>query len=143
MLFTVKTARRIETLYLLELLLILTLGGIAAWQEQDALLRISTLTGAAGWLLALYVLSRAAGSRWALWRGVLLFAASWLIFPLFKAIRLYWINTVYDAPLLAADRVLWGGRSLPELVMPLERVWLSEILCTGYFAFYFVEPPPR
>ncbi len=130
--------RLLNRVFLLELLLILTLGGIAAWRGQDALLRAAVPVGAAGWLLALYALTRSDQSDWAPWRGVLLFAASWLIFPLFKAIRLFWIGTTYDAPLLALDRALWGGRSLPEHVFSWEAPWLSELLSAGYFAFYFV-----
>ncbi|MDR1349714.1 MAG: phosphatase PAP2 family protein [Zoogloeaceae bacterium] len=99
------------------------------------LMRMTALCGAAGWLLLLWAMCRA---RWAAWRGVLLFAACWLIFPLFQAIHQGFPGLWrFDAELLAIDRLLWGGKSLPEYALALENFWFSEVVSLGYFCFYF------
>jgi hypothetical protein len=137
-----RWASRVAWLFALELLLIELLGAIAAWRGHDAMLRANSIVGALAWLLAWRSLRTMSGSAWASWRGVLLFAASWLIFPLFKAIRAGWIHHTADALLLALDRALWGGLSLPEHAFALERVWLSEVLSAGYFAFFLIVLTP-
>ncbi|WP_426690012.1 phosphatase PAP2 family protein [Rhodanobacter ginsengiterrae] len=121
-----------------ELLLILVLGGVGAWRMGDAELRLASLLGAVAWLLLLAATCAWPESRWASWKGTLQFVACWLIFPLFKAIREVFIAHTADAALLALDRQLWGGLSLPEHLLGWERPWLSELLSGGYFLFYFV-----
>jgi hypothetical protein len=133
-----RWAARVAGLFALELLAIWLMGSIATWRGGDALLQASSVIGALVLLVAWRSLRASPGSAWAPWRGALLFAANWLIFPLFKAIRMAWIDYTVDAPLLALDRALWGGLSLPEHAIALERVGLSEVFSAGYFAFYFV-----
>ena len=135
-------SRSVAWLFALELLLIWALGSISAWRGQDAILQASSIIGILLWLMAWRSLRAVPGDAWASWRGVLLFVASWLIFPLFKAIRIGWIEHTADATLLALDRALWGGLSLPEHAFTLERIWLSEVLSAGYFSFYFVVLGP-
>ncbi|MDR2012318.1 MAG: phosphatase PAP2 family protein [Rhodanobacter sp.] len=137
-----RWACRVAWLFAAELLLIWALGSITAWHGDDAILQASSIIGGLAWLAAVLTLRAPSSSAWAAWRGTLLFAVSWLIFPLFKAIRAGWIQHTMDAPLLALDRVLWGGLSLPEHALALEQVWLSEVLSAGYFAFYFVVLVP-
>ncbi|MDR2188985.1 MAG: phosphatase PAP2 family protein [Azonexus sp.] len=137
-----RWAAVVAGLFAAELALIWLFGSITAWQGDDAMLQACSVIGLLAWCAALLCLRAPPGSRWAAWRGVLLFAASWLIFPLFKAIRAGWIAHPADAPLLALDRALWGGLSLPEHAFALERLWLSEVLSAGYFAFFFVVLVP-
>ena len=125
-------------LFQIELLLILLAGGVAAKQLGDHMLLATTAAGASAWLAMSWTQSRVVGPRVAGWRGTLQFAACWLIFPLFKAIRIVYIQHPADAALLALDRHLWGGASLPEHLLGWERPWLSEVLSAGYFLFYFV-----
>lgn len=122
----------------IELLLLLLAGGRAAWSLDDRMLHATAVVGAAAWLFAATTLRHADASRMAAWRGTLQFAACWLIFPLFKAIRTVYITHPADAALLALDRRLWGGTSLPEHILGWEHAWLSEVLSAGYFLFYFV-----
>jgi hypothetical protein len=130
--------RLVGALYALELFGIWCAGSLAAWAGADSMLKSSSIVGGLVLTFAVWSLSGASRSASAPWRGVLLFAASWLVFPLFKAIRQGWITHTYDATLLMLDRTLWGGLSLPEHALGLERVWLSEVLCAGYFCFYLV-----
>lgn len=129
-------------LFQIELLLILLAGGVAATQLGDPTLLATTAIGAVAWLAMSWSQSQPTGSRAADWRGTLQFTACWLIFPLFKAIRAVYIHHPADAALLALDRHLWGGASLPEHLLDWERPWLSEILSAGYFLFYFVVLVP-
>lgn len=133
-----RIARWIGHAFAAELLLILVLGSIGAWRLDDGDLHAASLLGGIAWLLLLVATLAAPGSGWASWKGTLQFVACWLIFPLFKAIREVFIQHTADATLLALDRDLWGGRSLPEHLLGWERPWLSELLSSGYFLFYFV-----
>ncbi|MDR3220987.1 MAG: phosphatase PAP2 family protein, partial [Candidatus Accumulibacter sp.] len=45
---------------------------------------------------------------------------------------------VFDAELLAFDRILWGGLSLPEHALRLENFALSECVSFAYAQFYFL-----
>jgi hypothetical protein len=111
------------------------LGAIAAWRESGALLRLNAALACAFLFWLLRVMRR---ERLAAWRGTMLFAGFWLAFPLFKPIREFWITRVFDAELLAIDRALWGGLSLPEHALRLESFALSEIVSFGYAQFYFL-----
>lgn len=134
---TLRIARGIGRAFAAELLLILVLGSIGAWRLDDANLHAASVIGSAAWVLLLTATLAPPGSGWASWKGTLQFVACWLIFPLFKAIREVFIAHTADATLLTLDRHLWGGRSLPEHLLGWERPWLSELLSTGYFLFYF------
>ncbi|MGY3038804.1 hypothetical protein ACVWWQ_000391 [Rhodanobacter sp. TND4EL1] len=134
----VRVSRWIGYAFAAELLLILGWGSLGAWQLADANLHAASILGAAAWLLLLLATRAAPESRWANWKGRLQFVACWLIFPLFKAIREVFIRHTADATLLALDRQLWGGRSLPEHLLGWERPWLSELLSSGYLLFYLV-----
>ncbi|QRP62301.1 phosphatase PAP2 family protein [Rhodanobacter sp. FDAARGOS 1247] len=133
-----RSARWIGHAFAAELLLILVLGSVGAWRLDDGDLHAASVLGGIAWLLLLAASLAAPGGGWANWKGTLQFVACWLIFPLFKAIREVFIRHTADATLLALDRDLWGGRSLPEHLLGWERPWLSELLSSGYFLFYFV-----
>lgn len=133
-----RAARAIGWLFAAELLLVLIWGSIGAWRLADATLHLASVLGAVAWLLLARATFAASDSRWFEWKGSLQFVACWLIFPLFKAIREIFIARTADAALLALDRRLWGGRSLPEHLFGWEHAWLSELLSGGYFLFYFV-----
>lgn len=111
------------------------LGASGAWHGEDALLKANIPVGGIAWLLLFYAQRKAS---WMHWRGTLQFAACWLIFLLFKGIAQFWISSFHDGLLLAVDRALWGGLSLPEHALALETPWLSEVVSLGYLAFYFV-----
>ena len=133
--------QRIGGWFTAELLFIWGLGSWAVWYgggERDALLRSASVLGGVACLLAWYAMGRRPPTRLADWQGSLQFVACWTNFVLFKAIRLYWIAIPADYALLALDRWLFGGRSLPEHFFRLEQPWLSETLSAGYFMFYFV-----
>ncbi|WP_243048620.1 phosphatase PAP2 family protein [Dyella sp. RRB7] len=125
-------------LFQIELLLILVAGSLAAFRLDDRMLLATEAVGAIAWLAMAWAQQRPDGSRFAEWRGTLQFAACWLIFPAFKAIRAVYIHHPADGALLALDRRFWGGASLPEHLLGWEHAWLSEILSAGYFLFYFV-----
>ncbi|MGP1667408.1 MAG: phosphatase PAP2 family protein, partial [Rhodanobacter sp.] len=125
-----------------ELLLILSMGSVGAWRLDDSALHVASVLGGIAWLLLLIATLAAPGSTWASWKGSLQFVACWLIFPLFKAIREVFITHTADTALLALDRRLWGGVSLPEHLVSWEQPWLSELLSGGYFLFYFVVLVP-
>ncbi len=131
--------RALGWIYGLELFAIWCAGSTAAWGATDAMLRSASVVGGIALAIAGWSLS---GTRVVAWRGTLFFAASWMVFPLFKAIRQTWISRVHDSGLLTIDRALWGGVSLPEHAFALERPWLSELLSGGYFCFYFVVLVP-
>jgi membrane-associated phospholipid phosphatase len=118
---------------------LLSLGASAAWQGEDSLLQANAVLALFffAWLLRVMW-----GEGWIAWRGATLFAAFWLVFPLFKSIRQFWIARVFDAELLAIDRWLWGGLSLPEHAMRLENAALSEFVSFGYAQFYFIVLAP-
>lgn len=121
-----------------ELLLILVLGSIGAVRLDDRTLLLGGALGGIAWCALAIATFAPPGSDRSSWKGTLQFAACWLIFPLFKAIREVFITHTADAALLALDRRLWGGLSLPEHLLSWERPWLSELLSGGYFLFYFV-----
>jgi len=135
---TSRTERWVGWAFLAELLLILILGGIGALRLDAPALVTSTVIGCVAWLALAATTFAADGSVRASWKGTLQFVACWLIFPLFKAIREVFITHTADAALLALDRRLWGGQSLPEHLLSWERPWLSELLSGGYFLFYFL-----
>ncbi|UJF25269.1 phosphatase PAP2 family protein [Suttonella sp. R2A3] len=72
------------------------------------------------------------------WLGSLLFALSWLVFPLLKLVNLYWINWSADTFLEHVDGLIWGGRSLAAYVRYEDYPWLADVLAACYFAFYFI-----
>ncbi|MDR0674086.1 MAG: phosphatase PAP2 family protein [Zoogloeaceae bacterium] len=115
------------------------LGTVAAWQGSDALLQLNAVLACAFFPCVLYIMTRA---RLVPWRGTALFAALWLAFPLFKPIRQFWITRVFDTELLAIDRMLWGGLSLPEHALRLENFALSEVVSFAYAQFYFLTLLP-
>jgi len=119
------------------LLGILVIGSIVAWRGDDALMRATSIIAGLSWLALLWAML-SQNAAWAAWRGCLQFIACWLIFPLFKAIRQGWISRVYDQELLALDRTLWAGQSLPEHCLTWENFWLSEVLSFGYLSFYLI-----
>lgn len=133
-----KIERWIGWAFCAQLLLILVLGGIGAARMGDPTLRTATFLGGGAWLALLLATASSAGSVWASYRGLLQFVACWLIFPLFKGIATVFIAHRADATLLALDRTLWGGASLTEHLLSWQRPWLSELLSTGYFLFYFL-----
>lgn len=135
---TSRAERWIGWAFLAELLLILILGGIGALRLDAPALVTSTVIGGVAWLALAATTFAADGSVRASWKGTLQFVACWLIFPLFKAIREVFITHTADAALLALDRRLWGGQSLPEHLLSWERPWLSELLSGGYFLFYLL-----
>ncbi|MDR2690087.1 MAG: phosphatase PAP2 family protein [Azoarcus sp.] len=114
---------------------ITALGAAAAWQGTDALPQLNAALACAFLFWLLHAMRR---ERFIAWRGATLFAGLWLVFPLFKAIRQFWITRVFDTELLSIDRALWGGLSLPERAMGLENFMLSEIVSFGYAQFYLV-----
>lgn len=123
-------------LYLLLILLLCGAGIFCAWCLQDTLF----IAPAIGSVIVLLLLSKATLSdsqRWRSWLGIFQFLASWLVFPLFKAIHLISTHS-YDAQLLAFDRWLWGGVGATEYVKVLEAPWLSELMSSCYLAFYFI-----
>ncbi|MDR2093474.1 MAG: phosphatase PAP2 family protein [Azoarcus sp.] len=131
----IKAERRIAWAAVALIATMTALGTIAAWQGSDALLRLNAVLACAFFFGILHVMTR---ERLAVWRGTVLFAGLWLAFPLFKAIRQFWIARVFDAELLAIDRALWGGLSLPEHALRLESFALSEVVSFGYAQFYFL-----
>ncbi|MDR1423463.1 MAG: phosphatase PAP2 family protein [Azoarcus sp.] len=114
--------------------LVLLLGASAAWLGEDALLKANAVLAAP---VCLWLLRVMLAEQYAPWRGAMQFASFWMVFPLFKSIRQVWIHRVFDAELLAIDRRLWGGASLPEHCLGLESHWLSEWVSFGYAQFYF------
>ena len=121
-----------------ELLLVLVPGSVGAWQLDDPTLLLGSVLGGIAWCALIVVTLAPSAAHRSSWKGTLQFVACWLIFPLFKAIREVFVTHTADTALLALDRRLWGGRSLPEHLLGWERPWLSELLSGGYFLFYFV-----
>lgn len=122
--------------YLGLIALILMAGIVSAIRLED---RQFIIPGAFA-LLALCLLFKATyarSARWASWLGVIQFASSWLVFPLFKAIHLA-THRSFDIELLALDRLLFAGVGATERVRVLENYWLSEILSLCYLAFYLL-----
>ncbi|MDR0441532.1 MAG: phosphatase PAP2 family protein [Candidatus Accumulibacter sp.] len=115
--------------------LIFFLGASAAWQGEDLLLKANAVLALP---VCLWLLRVMTAGKYAPWRGAMQFASFWMVFALFKSIRQVWIHRVFDAELLAIDRRLWGGASLPEHCLPLESYWLSEWVSFGYIQFYLV-----
>lgn len=135
--------RWIGGVFLLQLFLIHQAGLWAVFelgrkQSVDPMLLVAVILGGIVWLAAVAAQLSPDGQRLGEWRGTLQFAACWLIFPLFKAIRMVDIEHTADAALLAIDRWLWGGASLTEHLLGWEQPWLSELFSAGYFLFYFV-----
>ncbi len=133
-----RVERGVGVLFCAELLLLLLLGGVGAWRMDDATLRASSVLGAVAWLALLQATRAPTASAWASWKGVLQFVTCWLTFPLFKAIATVFITHRDDATLLAIDRALWAGASLPERLLPWEQPRLSELFSGGYFLFYLI-----
>lgn len=122
--------------YLGAIALILMAGIVSAIRLGDRQFIIPGVFG----LLALCLLFKATyarSPRWKSWLGVIQFASSWLVFPLFKAIHLV-TQRSFDAELLALDRALFAGVGATERVRVLENYWLSEILSLCYLAFYLL-----
>lgn len=119
--------------------LILALGIYSAWNLGDTQYIMPSVAGVVVWLLLLRAM-RSTSLRWRNWTGVLQFAASWLVFPLFKAIH-QMLPRSYDASLLALDRALFGVGAT-ERLLSWESPWLSELMSLCYFAFYFIVLVP-
>lgn len=124
-----------SSIYLLLIGLICVLGIYSAWQLRDSRFVAPAIASAVVWLLLLRSMC-ASSPRWRSWTGVLQFAASWLVFPLFKAIQLAMPRSM-DAGLLDADRWLFG-RGLTERLLVWEHAWLSEAMSLCYLSFYFI-----
>lgn len=122
-------------IYLALIALISGLGIFSAWQLRDPQFIAPVIASVVVWLLLLQSM-RSSSSRWRSWIGVLQFAASWLVFPLFKVIQLAMPRSM-DAWLLAGDRWLFGS-GLTERLLGWERVWLSETMSLCYLSFYFI-----
>ena len=125
-----------------QLLAILLLGSIGAWREGLADRYPCSAFGVVAWLLLARATWTRPGNRWNSWLGTLQFATCWVVFPLFKGIRQAFIEHTADTTLLALDRALWGGISLPERAMAWHSPLLSEVCSTGYFLFYFIVLVP-
>ncbi|MGF6191266.1 phosphatase PAP2 family protein [Serratia sp. 2723] len=122
--------------YLGAIALILMSGIVSAIRLEDSQFIIPGVFG----LLALCLLFKATyarSERWKSWLGVIQFANSWLVFPLFKAIHLA-TRRSFDSELLALDRALFAGVGATERARVLENYWLSEILSLCYLAFYLL-----
>ena len=122
--------------YLGVIALILMAGIVSAIRLEDRQFILPSVFG----LLALCLLFKATyarSERWQSWLGVIQFASSWLVFPLFKAIQLV-TQRSFDSELLALDRALFAGVGATERVRVLENYWLSEILSLCYLAFYLL-----
>ncbi len=122
-------------IYFTLIALIIGLGIYSTWKINDAQFIAPIVAGTVVWLMLLRAM-RSSSLRWRNWTGVLQFAVSWLVFPLFKAIQLAMPRSA-DANLLAMDRGLFGV-GVPELLLGWERVWLSELMSLCYFSFYFI-----
>lgn len=112
--------------------LVLLFGSVAAWQGADTLPKVNSVLAFCVCLWLLWGMTR---EKYRAWRGMLQLAAFWVVFHLFKPIREFWIQRVFDAELLAIDRALWG-MSLPEYCMRLENYWLTELVSFGYAQYY-------
>jgi membrane-associated phospholipid phosphatase len=134
--------RRVGWVFNVELLLIWALGSFPVWLAPDRIndvdmLRLVSTAGLVTCLLSCLAMRRRPGVL-ADWQGTLQFVACWSNFFSFKAIRQYWIDTPADGALLALDRAIWRGLSLPEHFYGIEQIALSEVLSAAYFCFYFV-----
>lgn len=127
-------------LYFLLIAALIAWGAVSAWQLRDTQFIAPAVASFVVWLLLLRAM-RATSLRWRNWVGVLQFAASWLVFPLFKAIHLALPRSL-DAGLLTTDRWLFGGGSITERVMAWQSVWLSELMSLCYLSFYFIVLVP-
>ncbi|WP_058911309.1 phosphatase PAP2 family protein [Entomohabitans teleogrylli] len=116
--------------------LINLLGIVSTWRLGDGQFIAPAALSVAAWLLLLKAMT-ADSRRWRSWLGILQFAASWLAFPLFKAIQLAMPRSA-DSQLLAIDRWLFGGQSATEHLLGWQQVWLSELMSLCYLSFYFI-----
>jgi len=121
---------------------LLLFGGFAGLQRPDLNLTVPTVVGGVLWLLLVGATASREGGAWRSWMGTLQFLTCWTLFPLLKGVRQVFLVHGADAALLAFDRHLWGGLSLPERAMRLERPWLSDLVCGCYFLFYFMVLVP-
>lgn len=137
-----RIARVLAFVFALQLLGVLALGVVGSLRLELPALRTAAMLGALAWLLLARSTLAAPGTAWNSWLGTLQFVACWMIFPLFKAIRLVFIEQTADARLLTIDRWLWGGASLPEHALAWESPVLSELVSTGYLLFYFMVLAP-
>ncbi|MDR0218808.1 MAG: phosphatase PAP2 family protein [Enterobacteriaceae bacterium] len=135
--------RLFNRLFMMELLVIWGLGTFATFMSgmsglMETLLP-SIITGGIFWVLLLAVgWSRTPDYSGLYWFGLLQLIACWSIFPLFKAIRIYYYTWSADNLLFHSDMMLWFGRSLPQWAMKIQTPWLSEIISFCYFSFYFL-----
>ena len=118
------------------------LGSYPLWRAPGSLatLPIAALRGMSvlGGLAcaACLLIMRGRSASVVAWRGPVHFVTCWINFPLFQAISQYWIRTPADAALMRIDRVLWGGRSLPEHFLGLGNTAVSDGVSTAYLLFY-------
>lgn len=137
----------IDQLFALQLLILWCLGSWPIWVASqglafESLLKPVSVISIVCWLAYVWTMRANATSKQRAWLGTLQLAACWMTFMLFKAIRLYWIDSTADGFLLAADRFLFQGKSLPEHVLALENAWISDILSIGYFLFFLLIMVP-
>lgn len=137
-----RIARAIDVGFVAVLFVLLAFGGYAGWLRPDLKLALPTLAGGVLWLLLAGTTFADADSRRRPWMGTLQFLACWTLFPLLKGVRQVFLVHGADPMLLALDRHLWGGLSLPERAMAWEGPWLSELLSGCYFLFYFLVLVP-
>jgi len=139
---TQRIVRWLGIAFALQLLAVLLLGSTGAWRAGLADLYPCTAVGIVAWLLLARATWAQPGGKWNSWLGTLQFTTCWIVFPLFKGVRQGFIEHTADAALLAIDRALWGGASLPEHVMAWHSPLLSEVVSAGYFLFYFIVLVP-
>lgn len=121
--------------YFLLIGLIIGLGIFSAIRTGDAGVILTIVICLTIWLLLLRsMLSRL--PRWRSWIGVLQFAASWLVFPLFKIIHQAMPRSM-DAGLLTIDRGLFSI-GLTERLLNWESLWLTEVMSLCYLSFYLL-----
>lgn len=126
----------------LELCLVWALGSYPLWlvPVYHATLPIAELRpvaalGGLACAACLLVMSARRASLVA-WRGPCQFVACWVNFPLFQSISHYWVRTPADSALMQIDRLLWGGRSLPEYFLGFGNAAVSDGVSAAYLFFY-------
>lgn len=128
---------RITWPFLLITAVILLLSA-AAWPalpQPTAQLCLSLGAGGLLWLWACWQAWRKPHGHWL---GTVLFALSWVVFPLLKIISSHWLRWSADALLSAIDSRLWGGQILPAYFHYEQHPLAAEVLAGAYFCFYFI-----
>lgn len=110
----------------------------AAWPALPQPTIDLALSLGAGWLLWLWAGWQAWRKPHGPWLGTVLFALSWVVFPLLKIINSHWLSWSADAWLTAIDSRLWGGQILPAYFHYEQRPLAADVLAGAYFCFYFI-----